>query len=199
MGINSSLSLTRRALLAGASATSLLAATRSARAALPAAGLQVRPDIDTPKGKKMIELYAEAVAAMQEPEINYPPRPWSWTFQSFIHGVPANPFDPANSPGLYTGTPELKRRVDQIYGHPAAGSNEAKWKAAALQCWGSCTHASPYFTTWHRWYLHYFERIVRAMSNDASFMLPYWNYASDIGASLQLPAHFRKPSSPILF
>jgi tyrosinase len=163
------------------------------------AATPLRPDIASAAGRKMVDLYAAAVAAMQDPAINYPPQPSSWMFQAYIHGVPSNPFDPANSGGLRTGTAELKKRVDEIYGNPASHTPQAAWKQAALACWASCTHASPYFTTWHRWYLYYFERICRAMCKDHTFMLPYWNYASDIGTSLQLPAKFVDQSSRLIF
>jgi len=35
-----------------------------------------------------------------------------------------------------------------------------------------------YFWSWHRMYLYWFERIIRKMSGDANFALPYWNYES---------------------
>jgi tyrosinase len=155
----------------------------------------VRSDCASPTGRKMVDLYAAAVKAMQDPAINYPPQPHSWTFQAYMHAVPLNPFDPANSGGI-RGT-ALKTRVDEIYGNPANGTPQAAWKQAALQCWATCQHGSPYFTTWHRWYLYYFERICRKMSNHPEFVLPYWNYASDTGASLQLPVQFRQlPPDP---
>ncbi|WP_028647838.1 tyrosinase family protein [Nocardiopsis sp. CNT312] len=50
--------------------------------------------------------------------------------------------------------------------------------------WGQCAHGDRYFLPWHRWYLHYFERIVRRViveelgrSDQADWALPYWNYA----------------------
>jgi tyrosinase len=187
---------TRRTLLIGSAATLLVAA--EGNKAMPQA-LRIRHDISSTEGQKMANLYNAAVAAMQDPAINYPPQPTSWTFQAYIHGVPKNPFDPANSGGLYTGSAALKKRIDEIYGHPAAGTPQAAWKEAALACWATCTHASPYFTTWHRWYLYYFERICREMCKDASFTLPYWNYASNIGSSLQLPAKFQDSSTRLYF
>ena len=161
----------------------------------------VRPDINSAAGQKMLDLYAKAVAAMQNPTINYPPQPHSWTFQAYMHAVPSNPFDPAVSGGLWGGK-ALKPRIDDIYGHPAAGTPQAAWKKAAQECWATCQHSSPYFTTWHRWYLYYFERICRKMCGDPEFALPYWNYASDIGPSLQLPAQFQQLSqnpNPLYF
>jgi tyrosinase len=179
---------TRREVLAAAGAATALAFTPTA---IRAVTLQIRPDIATTEGQKMVALYAKAVKAMQDTAINYPPQPQSWIFQAYIHAVPINPFDPADSGGLRGAA--LKKRIDEIYGNPAAGAPAAKWKQAALACWATCWHGSPYFTTWHRWYLHYFERICRQMS-DPDFVLPYWNYASDVGGSLQLPAQFQAVS-----
>lgn len=160
---------------------------------------RLRPDIASSAGATMIRLYERAVRAMQDPDINYPPQPQSWTFQAYIHGVPENPFDPATSGGLRTGTAGLRKRIDLIYGNPASGSPQAAWKEAALNCWGTCTHFSPYFTTWHRWYIFYFERICREMCKDNSFQLPYWNYASNIGNSLQMPQAFWNNTSSRLY
>jgi len=183
------MSTRRDVLLGGAAATTLLLAPQNK--ALPA-NLLLRPDIATPTGQTMLGLYAAAVRAMQDPAINYPPQPQSWTFQVYIHAVPVNPFDPAVSGYLYGD--KLKKRIDDIYGNPTNGTPQAAWKEAALQCWAKCEHLTPYFTTWHRWYLYYFERICRKMCKDPGFMLPYWNYASDNGPSLQLPDRFRQAS-----
>jgi tyrosinase len=180
--------LTRREALLGSAATALLLV--QARSAWSATAV-VRPDIASAAGRTMVDLYALAIKAMQDPAINYPPQPQSWTFQAYMHAVPLNPFDPANSAGLSQGSDAFKKRVDIIYGNPAAGTPQAAWKEAALACWATCRHSSPYFTTWHRWYLHYFERICRKMSGHPEFALPYWNYASNNGASLQLPDQFR--------
>src|ERR1700730_11600309 len=180
---------TRREVLLGSAAATVLLTTRSRNT--EAAGQPLRPDIGSAAGQTMTDLYATAVKAMQAPEINYPPQPQSWTFQAHIHAVPLNPFDPANSGGV-RGKEAIRKRVDIIYGNPAAGTPQAAWKAAALACWATCTHESPYFPTWHRWYLYYFERICRKMCGHPEFVLPYWNYASDTGPSLQLPAKFQE-------
>ena len=51
--------------------------------------------------------------------------------------------------------------------------------------WGQCTHSNGaaqitlQFLTWHRAYLHFFERILRAMSGDPSLNLPYWDWTTD--------------------
>ena len=42
--------------------------------------------------------------------------------------------------------------------------------------WSTCQHGSFFFLPWHRMYLYFFERILRASSGDDYFSLPYWNY-----------------------
>jgi tyrosinase len=60
--------------------------------------------------------------------------------------------------------------------------------------WATCQHGSYYFLSWHRMYLYYFERILRAASGDDSLTLPYWDYTrSDQRA---LPKVFREPAEP---
>jgi tyrosinase len=39
-----------------------------------------------------------------------------------------------------------------------------------------CPHSAPYFLTWHRGYLYYFEQQLRSVSGDKSLVLPYWDY-----------------------
>jgi tyrosinase len=183
----------RRSLLkvgAALGATALLP-RRSARAQTSF----VRPDINSTAGQRMLGFYAQGVGKMKDPSVNIPPQPQSWTFQAYMHGVPADPFQPVESPGLRHGSPGLSARIDLIYGHPAQGTPQADWKAAALKCWATCPHSSPLFVAWHRWYLFYFEKIVRSLSGAPDFALPYWNYASDTAASLQLPAAFQNPAT----
>jgi tyrosinase len=65
----------------------------------------------------------------------------------------------------------------------------------ALTAWNTCEHGTYYFWSWHRMYLYYFERIVRAMSGDPGWALPYWNYTSP--SERQLPPMFRDPATPL--
>lgn len=55
----------------------------------------------------------------------------------------------------------------------------------------ACRHDTQFFLSWHRMYLHYFERIVRAASGDPGFALPYWGYSPT--GQRSLPAPFRTP------
>ena len=65
--------------------------------------------------------------------------------------------------------------------------------------WSTCQHGSFFFLAWHRMYLYYFERILRASVRKAinnptyEFNLPFWNYENP---SLRtLPAPFRIPAN----
>jgi tyrosinase len=53
-----------------------------------------------------------------------------------------------------------------------------------------CPHGVAYFFAWHRGYLYYFERQLRAVSGDAKLVLPYWDYY----ANPNLPAEFTNPA-----
>lgn len=39
-----------------------------------------------------------------------------------------------------------------------------------------CPHGNWWFYVWHRGYLGYFERTIRALSGDENFALPYWDW-----------------------
>jgi tyrosinase len=69
----------------------------------------------------------------------------------------------------------------------------------AKPLWNTCEHGSYFFLAWHRMYLYFFERIVRAASNP-DFNLPYWDYNNPSGPTdprLQLPAPFRNTANPL--
>ena len=63
--------------------------------------------------------------------------------------------------------------------------------------YNQCIHGSRYFVAWHRMYLYYFERIVRANVIKArgpeDWALPYWNYGID-DAHASIPEPFRTPA-----
>lgn len=65
--------------------------------------------------------------------------------------------------------------------------------------WNDCQHSSWYFLSWHRMYLYYFERIVRAavlsFGGPADFAVPYWNYDQPFPRNT-LPQPFREPTLP---
>ncbi len=53
-----------------------------------------------------------------------------------------------------------------------------------------CPHSIPYFFAWHRGYIYYFERQIRAVSGDSQLVLPYWDYYTNP----TLPAEFTNPN-----
>ena len=60
-----------------------------------------------------------------------------------------------------------------------------------MTAWNTCQHGTHLFWAWHRMYLYWFERIVRAMAGDSSWALPYWNWTSET----KLPSMFRVTTS----
>jgi tyrosinase len=54
-----------------------------------------------------------------------------------------------------------------------------------------CPHSIPYFFAWHRGYIYYFERQMRAVCGDSQLVLPYWDYYTNP----TLPAEFTNPSA----
>ena len=49
----------------------------------------------------------------------------------------------------------------------------------AAGTWKQCQHGSFFFLPWHRMYLFYFEKVLRAASGDPTFALPYWNWTAN--------------------
>jgi Common central domain of tyrosinase/Polyphenol oxidase middle domain len=63
-----------------------------------------------------------------------------------------------------------------------------------LPAWHTCQHGTFFFLSWHRMYLYYFERILRAASGDPNLTLPYWNYSDTADSNARaLPLPFRQP------
>ena len=70
-----------------------------------------------------------------------------------------------------------------MHGAPGAAGDHEGWR------W--CMHGNWWFLPWHRGYLYYFEKIVRKLSGDDGFRLPYWAWEKE-GQNM-LPAPFRDP------
>jgi hypothetical protein len=73
-----------------------------------------------------------------------------------------------------------------IHGTLLSGSHPA---------WNSCEHGTYFFWSWHRMYLYWFERIIRKMSGDYGWALPFWNWSSP--SERHLPAVFRDTTSEL--
>jgi tyrosinase len=78
----------------------------------------------------------------------------------------------------------------------AMRSNPNPNDQASLQYWANahmqyCPHGAPYFLSWHRGFLYYFEQQLRLSSGDPTLNLPYWDYYS----YPTIPAEFTDPSN----
>lgn len=73
-----------------------------------------------------------------------------------------------------------------IHGTTLSGSHIA---------WNTCEHGTHFFWCWHRMYLYWFERIIRKMSGDPGWALPFWDYHSP--SQRTLPPPFRVSGSEL--
>lgn len=96
---------------------------------------------------------------------------------SLRHGIQVMMSKPATDPTSY-------RFQADIHG---------TWDTGPAQTsWNQCQHGSFYFFSWHRMYLYFFDRILRAAAGDPNLVLPYWNWSDP--AQRTLPAAFREPA-----
>ncbi|XP_010921586.1 polyphenol oxidase, chloroplastic [Elaeis guineensis] len=58
-------------------------------------------------------------------------------------------------------------------------------------------HYSWLFLPWHRYYLHFYERILGKLIDDDTFTLPFWNFDSDDG--MTIPEIFTNDTSSPLY
>lgn len=79
----------------------------------------------------------------------------------------------------------------RMHGKPNAGPLQP----GEPKDWSQCQHGTWFFLPWHRMYLLQFERIIRTLTGEADFALPYWDYA-DAG-ELKIPPAFTKRTSPL--
>jgi len=71
------------------------------------------------------------------------------------------------------------------------GTEDSPTNPVETQAWDQCEHGSFYFFSWHRMYLYFFDRILRAAAKDPNLVLPYWNWSDP--AQRALPVAFRQP------
>ncbi|MGH3870503.1 MAG: tyrosinase family protein [Pseudonocardiaceae bacterium] len=121
------------------------------------------------------------VWALQAPDVV---APWDPITVAYAQAVAVMQARPATDPTSWT----YQAAIHGSYASPPPGAR-----------WNECQHQSWYFLSWHRMYLYYFERIVRAAvlsaGGPADFALPYWNYDQPFPANT-LPRPFREPTLP---
>ncbi len=180
--------LTRRGFLrsGGLAAAALGLRPRQGRAASSGASVLTRYSVQSPQGKKMLAILADAVTKMRA-RAESDPR--SWVFQWYTHlvagpGSTAEEFD--------------QNKQDELRRVFANGRGPDRKLAEAM--WNTCephvnADMGDFFLPWHRMYVLHFEQIVRALTGAAQFTLPYWDY-NDPGQR-SLPVEFRRPGDPV--
>ena len=94
----------------------------------------------------------------------------------------------------------VKRMSERPANNPTSWSYQAAMHGTYAEPnkpgWNECQHGTWFFLPWHRMFLYYFERIVRAAviegGGPADWALPYWNYGLG-GEKAKLPLAFRGP------
>lgn len=61
--------------------------------------------------------------------------------------------------------------------------------------WYRCEHGSMHFLSWHRAYLYYFEELIRQITRNVDFALPYWNWF----AASEIPPAFATATNNALY
>ena len=189
--------ITRRSVVAtGASAGLLLTAPPLFKPA-SAQTVSTRYSATSARGKEMLKLYAQAVDIMNNKIPKGDPR--NWDFQWYTHWIPGEqsdwPLVAANK----------AKAIDEAFkGKPADDPN----RKLAEQMWDDCqAHGyNPneptyfqeiFFLPWHRYFVFYFEDIIRNVLQKPDFTLPYWDYLGPAPASASIPPEFRDPKSPL--
>jgi hypothetical protein len=132
----------------------------------------VRYNVNTPKGQKALAAMQVAFDSMRKMDCS---NVLSWYYQGSIHWIPDTVKD---------------NKLCASY------SNKSELKKA----WDNCTHTAGSdinFLSWHRLYIWHLEEIVRKLSGDPEFALPYWGYTdtTDTIANRTMNKMFRDPNS----
>jgi hypothetical protein len=145
-----------------------------------------------------IPIFAGSKAAAQPGGTSPAPGPATVRIRRNIYGL-----DPAGTEivALRRGiTAMQRRRVDdptswlfQANIHGTVDPVPPGSAARVAGVWQTCQHGTFFFLSWHRMYLNFFERILRAASGSAAFTLPYWDYSNS--AQRALPVAFRQPAA----
>ena len=123
-----------------------------------------------------------------------------------IETVLAAPLVRRNVGGMDASDPILvsyRTAIKAMQAMPTADPRSWSYQAAIhgttlsppMTAWKTCEHGTYYFWSWHRMYLYWFERIIRKMSCDNCWALPYWDWSSP--GQRQLPAMFRDTTSEL--
>ncbi|BAZ49388.1 putative tyrosinase [Nostoc sp. NIES-4103] len=139
-----------------------------------------RYSINTPEGQKALKSLEAAFKILRD---NGCEDPSSWYYQGAIHWVP-------NFSNFQNQNTVCQKYTQAAFDDPQQKAEVEKLIAA----WQHCTHFggeenppphSPltaeydlHFLPWHRLYIGYLEKIVRKLSGDQNFAIPYWEYTN---------------------
>ena len=176
------LKLSRRVVISGLSSLTVVSALPVSLYQLrgaKAGPMRKRFDATSPDGKNMLAIYADAVGKMRDATTTSESSPSSWTFQWYSHWV--------------NGDRDKTAELNRVF-----GTRPSPAKDLANSMWSSCqAHGDdmwlPNFLPWHRAFVLYFEAIVRQISGNDEFSLPYWDYTTDA----VIPEEFRQRNDPV--
>ncbi len=63
--------------------------------------------------------------------------------------------------------------------HTLPASDERSWISQAYMHYDHCHRQTEHFFPWHRLFIHSFEDIVRHLTGDNTWALPYWNWSQN--------------------
>jgi tyrosinase len=127
---------------------------------------------------------------------------------SAAQATPSTPYIRREVRALPAGDPTLTAYAEGVRAMKARSATDpTSWAyqaaihgthASPLEpLWNQCRHGTWYFVAWHRMFVYYFERIVRAaiveLGGPADWALPYWDYGRN-GEYAKLPNAFREPA-----
>ena len=93
---------------------------------------------------------------------------------------------------MASNDPILEAYRDGISQMQALGSGDPRsWTSQANTHLNFCPHGNWFFLPWHRAYLMSLEAIIRKLTGEASFALPYWNWS----CNRAIPAPFWEAGS----
>ena len=186
---------TRRTFLGASLSTLVIPAWIEPAAAQ--AGARTRYSATSTQGKANLVKYARAVDIMTNQVPKGDPR--NWEFQWYAHWIPG-PIVPWSA-----AMTAKNNMLNQVYaGKPPTDPQ----RLLAQAMWDTCqAHTENpndpnffqelFFLPWHRYFVYYFEEIIRGVLNDTTFTLPYWDYLSGNVADLSIPPEFRDPNSKL--
>ena len=147
--------------------------------------VRIRRDVaNLSSSDRILEFYERAIARMKLDGLD---NPVSWRYQGAIHGYPSDS----------TGRGIDERKFPARTGDPNQSPSD-KFPGDANTFWDQCEHGGWFFLSWHRMYIHFFEKIImkivaNLLGGPKDWALPYWNVSTSQTSAL-LPEPFRKPA-----